>query len=550
MNKLRITLTEDGSVKQFTPDFKLIRGSYRNVLINVEVPRSILIDPVTDGGVNQTGNNVRIGAIIRTATGQNLQTKRYELQWVKDYIDNDTEYSLYQRRMPKEFTLWETVNLLEATNSGVLELVINVVNWTLDGGTNAKIEEVATSQILTLDVYPSAFLTNAEEITSPTDFDKLQSQVQDINAEVDKALTDLYGTSENTLGTYIAPRLKAGNKINIEEDTSSAPNNRLKISVQTINANEVPITHIDNVTAADVQGALEEINAKTATEVINSVVGEDGYLVDNKDPLNPIVKHDRDKVDKSVMGTSETANGVVSSVTGDSYTDTDVDEMALHIKLRSIQDGSLLSDTAIPLKLASSISRGLMPKESVATLSDLVTRVASLEGKATRYIYTGTNPTANAIDAFVRAQGQTPPYEGVAVVVSQNYHVWHYYENDNIGWKDDGSDTVTQATNTSLGIVIGSTENGKIYVESNGSMSLVGFDGITGRLTSLENSKLDIENYNKANGYIRLDELGNIPEQYADMLGSSKLDIDNYNKAGGYIRLDDYIVRKLNENGK
>ena len=77
MNKLKITLNEDGSVSQFTPDFKIMRGSYRNVLINIEVPHSLLLDPVNDtDGTNQTGNNVRIGGIITTSTGKHLQTKR------------------------------------------------------------------------------------------------------------------------------------------------------------------------------------------------------------------------------------------------------------------------------------------------------------------------------------------------------------------------------------------------------------------------------------------------------------------------------------------
>lgn len=493
MNKLKITLNEDGSVIQFTPDFKIMRGSYRNVLINIEVPHSLLIDPVVDADNNSnlTGNNVRIGAIIRTVTGQNLQTQRYEFQRVKDYIYNGIGYRLYQRKMPKEFTMWETVNQLEATNSGVLEMVINVTNWTISGN-NAKIEEVAASPVFTLDIYPSAFLENAEEIDEPSDFDELYSQVQNIDKQVDNMDEDLYGTDANTLGTYLLTRLKAGNKITIEQDSTQAPNNKLKISVQTINANEVPISPITDVYANDVQGALEQISARTDSQVVKTVNGEDTSMVDNSDPLNPIIKHDNSKVDKSVMQGSETPNGVVASVGGDHFTSVDVDSMSLHVKVRSVADGSLLSDTAIPLKLASAISRGLMPKESVATLSNLVSRVASLEGKTSRFLYTDkTNPTASEIDAFAQAQGQVSPYDGVAIVVDETYHIWHYYENDNIGWKDDGSDTVNKASNDALGIVIGSTEDGKIYVESDGSMSLVGFDTITSAITSLENSKLD-----------------------------------------------------------
>lgn len=292
MNKLKITLNEDGSIIQFTPDFKIMRGSYRNVLINIEVPHSLLIDPVvdTDYSSNQTGNNVRIGAIIRTATGQNLQTQRYEFQRVKDYTYNGIGYRLYQRKMPKEFTMWETVNQLEATNSGVLEMVINVTNWTLDGN-NAKIEEVAASPVFTLDIYPSAFLENAEEIDEPSDFDELYSQVQNIDAEVDEVNEDLYGT--DGLGEFLTSRLKEGYKILLEKEGK-----QIKISVDTIKASEVPIDAVVDMEAKDVQTAIEELSKRTDKQHVDTVTGEDEYLVDNTDTYNPIIKHDKDKIDK------------------------------------------------------------------------------------------------------------------------------------------------------------------------------------------------------------------------------------------------------------
>ena len=184
MNVLKIILKEDGGIEQFAPDFKIMRGSYRNVLLNITVPHSLLLDPVydLDDETGQTGNNVKVGALIHTATGHNLQTQIYQFQKVKDYILNGMNYRLYQRRMPKEFTMWETVNLQEGGTSGVVELVINIINWIKDGE-NHKIEEVSASPIFELSIYPSAFLEN-EQIVEPTDFDALHSQVQDHANEI------------------------------------------------------------------------------------------------------------------------------------------------------------------------------------------------------------------------------------------------------------------------------------------------------------------------------------------------------------------------------
>lgn len=343
MNKLKITLNEDGSVYQFTPDFKIMRGSYRNVLLNIEVPHSLLIDPVTEAesGTNKTGNNVRVGAIIETSTGKHLQTKRYELQRVKDFERNNVKYRLYQRKMPKEFTMWDTVNETEAAQSGELDLVINVVNWTKNG-LAAKIEEVSASPTFKLPVYPSAFLDNAEEIEDPTDFDELQSQVQEIDATVDDINADLYGEDGKSLGEYLTKRLKAGNKIILKKEGE-----QIKISVETIKATEVVVDPIADMKAANVQKALEELSKRTDSQQVDTVKGEDSYLVDNTDPRNPIIKHDISKIDKSSIADNQTTtdpNKVLSANQG-AIIKRNID--ALQTSLISEQNARQAADNAL-----------------------------------------------------------------------------------------------------------------------------------------------------------------------------------------------------------
>ena len=69
---------------------------------------------------------------------------------------------------------------------------------------------------------------------------------------------------------------------------------------------------------------------------------------------------------------------------------------------------------------------------SAATFGEiglLKTKVGALEGKTTRLLYNAkTNPTAEEINAFVSGLGYTTPYEGIAVVIDETYHIWHYYE--------------------------------------------------------------------------------------------------------------------------
>lgn len=105
--------------------------------------------------------------------------------------------------------------------------------------------------------------------------------------------------------------------------------------------------------------------------------------------------------------------------------------------------------------------------------------IEKLEGKTTRLLYSDkTNPTPQEIDAFTIEKGYESPYEGVAVVVSGTYHIWHFYENDNIGWKDDGVDTITPFTNSLPGSILGSAAAGKISANQDGTGSVNGWDDI------------------------------------------------------------------------
>lgn len=138
------------------------------------------------------------------------------------------------------------------------------------------------------------------------------------------------------------------------------------------------------------------------------------------------------------------------------------------------------------LQLASDSQAGLMSMADYQQIRNNTERIESLEGKTTRLLYTAkTDPTADEINTFVTGLGYTTPFEGIAVVVDQTFHIWHYYENDNIGWKDDGADTVNQFTNTSLGTIKGSEVDGKVYAETDGTGSVYGWGALKGQVTNI-----------------------------------------------------------------
>lgn len=153
-----------------------------------------------------------------------------------------------------------------------------------------------------------------------------------------------------------------------------------------------------------------------------------------------------------------------------------------------------------PLPPVTNTTPGLMTSEDLNALNTLKSKVENLVGKTTRLLYTeSTNPTKEEINNFVIGLGYTSPFEGIAVVITQTYHIWHYYSNDNIGWKDDGQDTVSAFTNDIAGIIKGSRETeGKVYAESDGTGSVNGWDALTTKINNHIDNTNNPHNVTKA----------------------------------------------------
>lgn len=156
------------------------------------------------------------------------------------------------------------------------------------------------------------------------------------------------------------------------------------------------------------------------------------------------------------------------------YATAEISKNALHAGWTAVVVGSG-SDVSKPYVLDNTLANWseIIPFPQIDALEEKVDR---LEGKTTRLLYSGsTNPTASDIDTFVTGLGYTSPFEGIAVVVAGTYHIWHYYENDNIGWRDDGLDTITPFTNSVAGSILGSADDGKISANNDGTGSVNGW---------------------------------------------------------------------------
>lgn len=190
-------------------------------------------------------------------------------------------------------------------------------------------------------------------------------------------------------------------------------------------------------------------------------------------------------IDSEVRNRESAINTVTTSLNNEIERSTNVDTQLtqdvsnLGDNLQKETDRASQAEENLHTELTTQIG---LEREARTNADDALSdRIERLEGKTTRLYYgegTLTSPTALEIQNFVTNlevnPPYAPPYSGLAVVVyltdEKTYHIWHYYTNL-ASWKDDGIDTVTTFTNTTKGIIQGSTNEG--YISSDNGLGKV-----------------------------------------------------------------------------
>lgn len=166
------------------------------------------------------------------------------------------------------------------------------------------------------------------------------------------------------------------------------------------------------------------------------------------------------------------------------------------------------TQTSVVMPVASSEQMGMMSKETFATVVENASRLAALEGAAKRYpVYLPTQDVTQAQyqQSWENASGKptgTTPADGDTLVNLNNNHAITYYVNAPAGqehWIDRGVDTVNPATNDVAGTVKGDAATpGKVFVEPDSSMSVVGWDEMSAQTTANKDKAAALEK-DKAN---------------------------------------------------
>lgn len=310
-----------------------------------------------------------------------------------------------------------------------------------------------------------------------------------------KKIADLEANKQN--------KLTAGQGVNIDNnvisvDTSdlatkaalNAETARLDQKIDDVDAKIPPLASKEelNQQAARLDARVDASNVKIKTnaDAILTIENELG-----SDALPGTIFYRIAKVENDVITLKPIVNESIKSV--------DVEGDASTVYHRALHNSGVVETDALPV--ASDTKAGVMSAGMYVgfngSIQNLQARMSVLEGVGLTYQLTGLpdNPSDAQITAAFREQYPNVPLSaGIRAADYDKAKIWQY---SGTSWIQLTSLNIDKATSTSLGVVKGSetstTNEGKIFVEVDGSMTVIGWDTLKALATAAKQSVDNLE---------------------------------------------------------
>ena len=197
------------------------------------------------------------------------------------------------------------------------------------------------------------------------------------------------------------------------------------------------------------------------------------------------------KVENDVITLKPLVNDSIKSV--------DVEGDASTVYHRALHNSGIVENDALPV--ASDTKAGVMSASMYVgfngSIQNLQARMAVLEGVGITYQLTGLpdNATSEQITAAFQAQyPNVPLMAGIRAADYDKAKIWQY---SGTAWIQLTSININVATSSALGLVKGSetstTNDGKIFVEVDGSMTVIGWDTLKALASAAKQSVDNLE---------------------------------------------------------
>lgn len=244
-------------------------------------------------------------------------------------------------------------------------------------------------------------------------------------------------------------------------------------------------TRANSYTDTKVQQVRQSIPTKTSQLTNDSNFQTASQVTSITTPISNKV----DSIDSSINKT------VVSNVTitGSASTDT----LSLDSGKVNIKTGATSSAT-VPFPVASATTAGVMNSATFQGLQQTTDIANGLLNGAVAVSGLAAEPTqAQLTTAWETATGRTTLMNRAVLYDITNQKLWTYYTNTSTWYSaaaGGGSVEVQTWTNTQAGIVKGSTSDGQIFAETDGTGSVNGWDEVKTDIENLETAGYQTEN--------------------------------------------------------
>ena len=368
---------------------------------------------------------------------------------------------------------------------------------------------------------------------------------------VDQTAIDAKTTANNAEATVNANMGKINDAIaivpQVETNTAniSQHENRINTNTTNINKNTIDIQEQDkDITALKIKTVENENRINTNTTNINKNTidiqkqSEDIVALKTKTNNNSAaIKALEDEVGpETVAGTIQYRLKNIDTKLPTAIKEVEMIADASTVTHKATHISGTAESDALPV--VSRTQAGIMSASVYAAMEDVIanntSRIGVLEQSATTYDISGlvsADPTNAEISAaFQQKYPNIPIQPGIRVADYNNAHFWQYGNNM---WILLTQMNVNVATNESLGIVKGSNIDGKVFVETDGSMSLKGYDALVSK-DATHDSKISTLETGLGNANARIDATNtNVANNAADIVAANGNISTNTNDING-----------------
>ena len=345
-------------------------------------------------------------------------------------------------------------------------------------------------------------------------------------------------TARQNADTTLGNRITANtNAINTEktarENADTALSNRITTNTNNIATNTSAIAtettnrqNADNALSTRITSNTTAINnEKTARQNADTALGQriDGVAGDIS--AEAIARENADDaLSGRIDGVAATANSAVqpSDIDRVVMTDISVDSSssATQVKLKeakvNLKTGTTSSQTTT-LPVASSTAAGVMNAATYDAVTNNTNNINAILGGAVAINGLSANPSQSDLTtAWQNETGLSTLINRATIYDVTNSKVWTYYTNDTTWYATTSASTITvnTFTNSSEGVIKGSTADGQVFAENDGTGSVNGWGALTNDVANATTKLAGIQDGAEANVQADWNEADSAADDY------------------------------------